>query len=256
MDKKGIEIAADGGKAYLSGAYSMPAGFTKYAGAQTLAVMVHGYPGSKDGHGGLYTEFEKVLNEYGLHTLRFDFRGCGNSEGAPEDFTLAQAHQDIALVLEWATHQMFENVILIGEGLGAHLCLNTQHPMIKMLILLWPVVDADDYAQRVFAADATLEQTRDKAYTEIAGQKVSLALLREMTGLGTARLPELKIPVLVQYGLRDDIIPARHVEILKENLTARRLDITGYQDGVHGLPDPKHRKMIIFHISQFIEKFA
>jgi hypothetical protein len=255
MAKKSIEIAADEGRAYLSGAYSMPGGFSKYAGAQTLALMVHGFPGSKEGHDNLYGDFEVMLNEYGVHTLRFDFRGCGNSEGTPEDFTLARANQDLSLVMQWAQHQNFESIILIGEGLGAHLCLHAVNPMVKMLIMLWPVVDVADYARRTFDAENILKTARSQ-YADIKGRKISLDLIRELMAPEAARLPDLKIPVLIQYGTKDTVVPPTDVDILKDNLSARRIDITGYQDGTHGLPDTKHRKMISFHIKQFIEKFA
>jgi pimeloyl-ACP methyl ester carboxylesterase len=257
MAARKIEIAADQGKVYMTGSYSMPSTLSKATGAQTLAIMVHGFPGSSEGHDNLYALVSKVLNEYGIHTLSFDFRGCGHSEGEEEDFTLARAAEDLRLVLEWATHQMFEEIILVGEGVGAHLCLHAPLTKVKAMIFFWPVIDLGHYANHLFRADDMLANNPDKKYAEIGGHRISLDLLCELTQAGFPPLPELTIPVLVQYGLDDhEVPPAHHIEKMKEQLHARRLDITGYQEGGHGLLEPKHRKTMLFHIQQFIEKFG
>lgn len=257
MASRTIEIAADNGQVYISGTYAMPSKLTRAAGSQTLAIMMHGFPGDAHGHDNLFGLVQSQLNDFGIHTLSFDCRGCGRSEGAPEHYTLARTTEDLALVLEWADQQMFEEIILIGEGLGAYYCLYAPHPKTKAIILFWPVIDLADYARRAFKADEILAHETGEKFVEIAGQKVSLVLMQEMMGAGTPPLPDLIIPVLVQYGINDTLTPPdRHIELLKDHLSARRLDLTGYQDGIHGLPDPKHRQTMQFHISQFIEKFG
>ncbi len=238
MSGKKIEIAADGGKAYLSGHYSMPGVLTRYAGAQTLVLMVHGFPGHRDAHDNLFGDFEALFNQYGLHTLRFDFRGCGHSEGKKDDFTIESAQHDLNLVLTWAEHQAFESVILIGEGLGAHICLHSASPMIRMLMLFWPVTDLKLYAGGP------------------AGTLLPEKLKAEIAGMGEPAFDDLRIPVLIQYGAQDKTVLPEHTDLLKDRLSARRLDITSYQDGAEGLTDPRHRKMIFFHIGQFLEKYA
>lgn len=238
MSQQKIEIAADGGKAYLSGLYSLPGLTSHYPGTQTLVMMVHGFPGNREGHDNLFGDFEALFNQYGLHTLRFDFRGCGHSEGHRDDFTLDGALRDLNLVFGWAHLQSFDNIILIGEGLGAHLCLKAVTPQVKMAMLFWPVTDL-----KLYAAGPAGKQLPDKLKAEIAASQ-------------DEPYPDLKIPVMVQYGARDQTVLPDHTDRLKENLKARRIDITSYADGAEGLSDPRHRKMVFFHIGQFIEKYA
>lgn len=238
MTQQKIEIAADGGKAYLSGLYSLPGHLTQYAGAQTLVLMVHGFPGSRDAHDNLFGDVEALFNQYGLHTLRFDFRGCGHSEGHRDDFTLDGALRDLNLVLGWAHLQSFDNIILIGEGLGAYLCLKAVTPQVKTLMLFWPVSDP-----KLYAAGP-------------AGKMLPEKLKAEIAAMDEPSFDDLKIPVMVQYGARDQTIVPDHTDLLKDRLKARRIDITSYADGAEGLLDPRHRKMIFFHIGQFVEKYA
>lgn len=238
MADKQIEIAADGGKSYLSGTYSMPGTLTRYAGAQTLVLMVHGFPGHREMHNNLFGDCEALFNQYGLHTLRFDFRGCGRSEGNADSLTLDSAMADLNLVLDWAGHQAFENIILIGEGTGAYLCLNAVRPMVKMLMLFWPVADLALYAKGP------------------AGKLLPDGLKTQMEAKGDPTFTPLNIPVLIQYGVQDKAILPDHADIIKDRVKARRIDITSYQDGGAGLPDLRHRQMIFFHIGQFLEKYA
>lgn len=238
MSHQKIEIAADGGKAYLSGVYSLPSQLTQYAGAQTLILMVHGFPGNRESHDNLFGDFESLFNQYGLHTLRFDFRGCGHSEGKPEDFTIESALHDLGLVLSWAEHQAFDNIILIGEGLGAYLCLRAITPHVKAMMLFWPVSDL-----ALYAAGA-------------AGPSLPAKLKAEIAAMDDVPFDDLNIPVMVQYGAQDKTIVSDHADLLKDRLKARRIDLTSYADGAEGLLDPRHRKMIYFHIGQFIEKYA
>jgi len=91
----------------------------------------------------------------------------------------------------------------------------------------------------------------------IDGHKIAMKLVNELLCLAPEQLlPEIKIPVLVQQGAEDKTVSLDHTDILKSGLKARRLDVTTYQDGDHGLTDDRHRKMIFFHIGQFVEKYG
>ncbi|MCF8495608.1 MAG: alpha/beta hydrolase, partial [Alphaproteobacteria bacterium] len=114
-----IEILTGGGGT-LCGLYNRPVESSAKAGrkAHTLVVMAHGFPGGhKGGQGDLYGEMQFLLAEHGLHSLRFDFRGCGESTGFPERFTLASAQEDLKHVVLWAKGRGYKEIAYVGEGL-------------------------------------------------------------------------------------------------------------------------------------------
>ncbi|MAH42743.1 alpha/beta hydrolase, partial [archaeon] len=54
-------------------------GILSDSGSKTIVIMCHGFTSSKES--GTYINLEKMLNEKGIATFRFDFYGHGESDG-------------------------------------------------------------------------------------------------------------------------------------------------------------------------------
>ena len=51
-------------------------------------IMCHGYQGNKFGnHKRVFVKTARYFAKNGIASLRFDFLGCGDSEGRPEEVT-------------------------------------------------------------------------------------------------------------------------------------------------------------------------
>lgn len=220
-----------------------------------LAIMVHGFPSSRDAHDDFFGEMASIFEEFAIPSLRFDFHGCGQSEGRTRDFSLSSAQHDLGVILRWAKSHGYKNLIMIGEGLGAWLTLASLTNDVKMLLLYWPVMNPAEYAAKLFPVE-DIEDLDDSAYLTFDGVNVGVRLIKELHETTVPVVPELDIPVMVQHGVQDDVVPIEQLEILKEKIVAPRVDLTSYQDGGHGLLDPRHREMIEFHIGQFLERYT
>ena len=64
------------------------------------------------------------------------------------------------------------------------------------------------------------------------------------------------MPTLILQGVRDEITPIETLDLARGHIRSKRLEITTFHDGEHGLHKLNHRKSMFFHITQFIEKFA
>jgi len=89
------------------------------------------------------------LAEAGVHTLRFDYYGTGDSGGDIADASLRGAEDDVLTAVEelQATADA-QNVLLIGMRLGANLAMAAaaRSPADVTGLVLWdPVVDTDGY---------------------------------------------------------------------------------------------------------------
>lgn len=89
------------------------------------------------------------LAEAGVHTLRFDYFGTGDSGGDVADASLRGAEDDVLTAVEElkATADA-ERVLLIGMRLGANLAMSAaaRSPADVSGLVLWdPVVDTDGY---------------------------------------------------------------------------------------------------------------
>ncbi len=106
------------------------------------AVICHPHPQ----HGGtmrnkVVTIIERSLRELGLATVRFNFRGVGDSEG---EFDSGDGEvADLLAVVEWARQARPETDLwLAGFSFGAYICLRSAHQLpVRQLITVAPPVE-------------------------------------------------------------------------------------------------------------------
>jgi uncharacterized protein len=240
-----IDIQAWHRGANLSASRSRPT--EEFSGARetTLVIMLHSLPGDRNTQNNLFHDLEFLLRDKGYHTLRFDFYGCGTSGGRPQDFTLEGARQDLGSVLDWARAAGYRSFVTVGEGLGAAIGLMETPADVACQVLLWPFIDLGRIARNI-AASGKGDQP-----------EIGAPLAAEMRAWETIEvLKAVKTPLLVMHGAQDERSPIDQLDLLRAHLGARRLEITSFQDGTHGLPKLNHRKTVYFHITQFIEKYT
>ena len=227
------------------------------AADRSLIVMAHDFPGHKAGNNDLYADLEFLFSKEGHHTLRFDFRGCGESDGKQEDFTLGSACEDFQSVLYWAKKSGYKNFAYIGEGLGATISLMNVSPNVNVIVTMWPILDLPHFGQNVLSMDGGQSDAPNKGYIEKDGHKISAHLINEMqrTDIFYA-LKEVSMPTMVFHGVQDQKIPISQLDIIRDNVKARRIEITSFQDGAEGLQKLNHRKAIFYQAQQFVEKYA
>jgi fermentation-respiration switch protein FrsA (DUF1100 family) len=88
-----------------------------------LVVLCHGLLSYKNSS--KYVEIGRVFAEAGIATIRFDFRGCGESEGAAAASTVSGRWRDLQQVTAHASGLLGFNgrLALLGSSLGGHLAL-------------------------------------------------------------------------------------------------------------------------------------
>lgn len=194
-------------------------------------VTAHGLLSSKDSD--KYLLVSEEFGQAGIAVCRFDFRGCGDSEGKLTETTVAQRVADLRAVLEMmrAHPALNGRVALLGSSLGGYVSI---------------LVANQDFKVKAVAAWATPANLDDLAERPNA--------VREQ-GLGDAFIAELKTgrylraPVgtrycLVIHGDRDELVPLEHARHLYEAmLNPRQLEII--PGGNHQFTDPTHRREAI-----------
>lgn len=112
----------------------------------TTALICHPHPlygGTM--HNKVVHIIEKAFSEMGLHTVRFNFRGVGGSDGVFDDGQGESA--DLLAVHQWVSGCLPENNIwLAGFSFGSYValrCVNDIKP--KQLLTVAPPVERYDY---------------------------------------------------------------------------------------------------------------
>jgi len=184
----------------------------------------------------LYNDLEFLLVDKGFHTLRFDLLGSGDSHADDQDFTLRNAKLSMDAVKDWAQARGYRELIFISEGVGSIIATLNLALNVKCQVMLWPGLDPQYLADKIFK-----------------GQKIAKELMSVNL---KADLKNVSMPVLMMHGSADDQYPIDHLNIARKHISSKRMEITSFHGGTHGLPDLAHRKSMFFHMTQFLEKFA
>ena len=223
---------------------------------QTLVIMSHGFPGHKAYQDDLYGAVEFLLADRGYHTLRFDYRGCGESDGREENFTIGSACEDFQAVLYWAKSKGYKRFIYLGEGLGATLAIMNMDLDVRALIMFWPVFDLKSYAGRGLNVKEISDQEQKQGYVDNNNRRIGLNLINELKKIDIMyALKEVFVPTVIFHGARDALVPISQLDIGRRYIPAKRIEITTFHDGVHGMAQENHRKAMMYQILQFVEKY-
>ncbi len=220
--------------------------------------MIHGFPGQSAGQSNLYGDMEFVLADKGYHALRFDFRGCGQSDGDQANFTCKKAGEDINAVLNWAQEQGYERFIYMSEGLGTTIAIMNMPPS-KLIgqIMLWPGLNLPYLAKSLFKANDITPEDEKTGYVRINDNKIGVPFIKELQTIKFGNfMRDVTMPVLIMQGAQDRLFPVEQIDLARKHMSPKRIDITTFQDGDHGLLASNHRKMMIFHIGQFLQKYV
>jgi len=179
--------------------------------ASHYAIICHPHPL----HGGsmnnkVVTTIAKSLDQLGISTLRFNFRGVGNSEGE-FDNTIGE-YEDLLAAHNWMQNKFPENpCILAGFSFGSYICCkaaSTINP--SALITVAPAVVSQDYgpypkyngAWHLIQGDKD-EITDPNAVTTWAKQKKPTPNIISIAGAGHffhGKLHELELQLTENIG--------------------------------------------------------
>jgi alpha/beta superfamily hydrolase len=243
---------------WLDALHQTPEGAKNNASERTLVIMLHGYPdGHKSSNNDLFGDLEHLLTKDGFDTVRFDFHGCGDSNGESDHFTFQTALRDYKVVLDWADKKGYRSFVVIAEGFGNCIGLMDLRRSIKCFVMLWPMLDPKNSWLKSYIEKAFGDNTGGNS-VNVDGIKVGKEFLRQLNECDIGRyIKNIDIPILIQHGSKDENIPIEHLDVMREHVqSSRRVDITSYDSGEHGLQRLNERESMFFHIRQFLQKYT
>ena len=175
-----------------------------------------------------------LLAERGIATLKFDFRGHGESSGSGEDFSIVGQLIDIEAALQWVRHESGAagapiSFLGVSFGGGAGALFEHSWSAFDRLTFFAPVLDYSATFLSGLTAwsrsnfgDASCNEALTENFLLLDGQfKIGHRLLKEMPLLNPlAALRRISKPLQFFHGTADSLVPCR---------------IT--QDAVDGLPN-------------------
>ena len=245
-----VEFTADDGQR-LSGT------FCRAEHARTAVVLAHGITADREEHG-VFTSLAMELQSLGVSSLRFDFRGHGQSSGDPVAMTVAGETSDLAAAIR-TTRELSGDpprlgIIAASFATASTAWLLTRDPRaVDFVVLLNPVLDMErtftrpelPWARRSFTPEAMTGLIDTGRVLIDQRFPVGPELVDEMsrgpqpqTGL---RLVD--VPILVVHGSSDTYVS---YEIAKEfALRHPRATLVTVEDGEHGFRRVEEARTVI-----------
>jgi pimeloyl-ACP methyl ester carboxylesterase len=108
-----------------------------------VTILMHGFQGNRGYHPGkLLYDLAPVLNQSGIPTLRFDFDGCGESDGDFANMTVLSELLDGMAIIDFARAKMnAKHICLVGHSQGgvvASMLAGYYRDIIERLVLMAP----------------------------------------------------------------------------------------------------------------------
>lgn len=178
----------------------------------TVVIMFHGFQGNLGYHPGkLIYDLSATLNDAGLPTLRFDFAGCGQSDGKFSDMTVFGEILDALSIIDFARSKMHaHHIYLVGHSQGgvvASMVAAYDHDLIDKLVLMAPAATLKDDALMGECQGTTYDPNRVPLTVsvhgiDVGGQYFRLAQLLPI--YETAQ--HYEGPALIIHGLADQVV--------------------------------------------------
>jgi fermentation-respiration switch protein FrsA (DUF1100 family) len=234
MNEHPLEIISDGLK--LQGVLHTPD-----ADSWPLVILCHGFLSYKDSS--KYRQLAKVFAQESIATVRFDFRGCGESEGSLSESSISRRWRDLQRVIYLSLNlEDFDGRLgLLGSSLGGYLALLEVSRNSKV---------------RCTAVWSTPSHLLDlaKRLPEVSPVEFSQDCYEDL--LTVELLPRLKNVqrVLIVHGQEDLQVPSQHASSLYEVLDEpKALHILEGAD--HQFSAPEWREEAIRLTMKWFKKF-
>ena len=174
-------------------------------GFRDVCVFFHGFTGHKNEHNFMFKQLSEKFAEIGIASLRYDYRGSGDSDG---DFSI----QNYDTVLEDAEAMLKDavklnggkKVIVLGFSMGGATAgrMTAMHPdLIKKAVLISPAAMLLRSLTRTFENPDLIVDNR---YVDLGGYYIDISFRETLKGLDMySDCDKFDGPVLIVQGTKD-----------------------------------------------------
>ena len=154
------------------------------------------------------------LADNGIASVRFDYGGCGESDGQQQDMSISTELRDTLAILDYVkglslTDQ--ENIFVVGKSMGgveAALAAKSRAGDIKALCLWYPGFNAAATTQHGMLLGQFFNPFDPPETMEIAGFTYGRDFIREAQALDCVSICQsVQQPVLILHGDADFVVP-------------------------------------------------
>ncbi len=220
-----------------------------YEKSDKCIVMCHGLLASRMSPKAVL--LSTLLEKAGYYSLRFDFRGCGSSDGLLQDSVPSKRMDDLSSVLDHMEQQFdIRKIGLFGSSLGAYLSLLRAgtDPRVKVIVSV-----SSPHSMAELLEDEYLET----GTCEIDGIRFGMNFLEDSRRWDMKMdkaLSRIHCPVLFVQGSGDPLVPPLHAKKLYDHVQSeKRLEII--QGADHSYSCEEHLLKLVNMSAEWLNRY-
>ncbi|XP_053310495.1 palmitoyl-protein thioesterase ABHD10, mitochondrial [Spea bombifrons] len=206
---------------------------------------------------------EDFCKSLGHSFIRFDYSGCGSSEGDIKDGTIGKWKKDVLSVLDNVAEGP---QILVGSSMGGWLMLLAAIARPEKIAALVGVAPAADHFVTIFnqlpleekkAIEEKGEWRMPTRYNEEGFYSVPYALIKEAENHCLLNSPiPLTSPVRLIHGLKDEDVPWHVSMQIADCVLSTDVDVILRKHGLHRMSEKDDIKLLVYTIDDLIDKLT
>lgn len=180
-----------------------------------VVVCCHGLTGTRTGACYRFVSLARDLAAQNVACLRFDFRGCGESDGRFQDLTVQTLLEDLRTVIAAIDSLPGcdpTRLGLVGSSFGAYTAaqLSREINALRCLVFWAPVADVRDLVHRQMP-EAAWKLLRSQGWVDHNGQPLAEAFFDHLpVATGPEMLARGGWPLLIFHAQGDAQVPIEH----------------------------------------------
>lgn len=220
-----------------------------------IVIMLHGGPGgNKRGPADIFLRLANSAIGLNLASLRFDFRGSGESEGDPVEATLSTQVEDMSASMEWARSYGYTRICVIGESLGATVALLGYSPEIEVLVLLWPAIYLMQTDLKEYLTPERLAEFKEHGFIRDGDAIVGRKFVEECKATEVeAYLRRVVSPTLLMHGDADQSVNYEQSHRAYA-LIPEPKELVIVPGGGHGLREPHEQDKVEATVTHWLQR--
>lgn len=231
--------------------------------SSSCVILCHGLTFDKE-ENGVFTKLAAKIADEGFHTFRFDFRGCGQSDGDSIDFTISGSLTDLESVVTHLKFLGYDSFIILAASFsgGCTSFYSSGNPIELKGLILWNALI--DYEEKINPTTewnkkawgkAVLDSVEKHGYIErSSGFRLGKKLIDEIYTLKPWQaLLKYDGPVIFIHGTADPLVPYSYSKKYADEMDNAQL--VSIEDAGHGFHNNEnHYKQAELAVIEFIKQ--
>ena len=180
-----------------------------------VVIFCHGFTGTKVETHRIFVKMARALEKYNIASLRFDFRGCGDSGGDFVDITVGDHIKDATRAVNFAVSQPGINktrIGVLGFSLGGTVAsyVAGRRLCVKALALWAPAADLLEEANQI-QSKTELKKIRKYKAVDYYGTLLGKRFVDEIPKIHpVVEIENYRGSTIIIHGTKDKSVPLSH----------------------------------------------